>query len=663
MHKETVLILILMLVLGEIPVTYANDVPWWGGVISWYQNPKVEYIAGSQPIYVIVDPDNGPNDEIWSRDDIERLKASGVKVIAYLNIGFAEEWRDYWDSGWDKHNHPEWLYLVEYPGWPGEYFVAYWHSSAWKPGAWVDILKRELSRIISMGFDGVRLDNIDSCVMWENPEEYGLGAYLPKVENATEWMIYLVGNLSRYAKSLDPDFIILANMGSALHLLGDDLFLASIDAVEREDVWYSDNEPVDLSVTIETLYWLRYARDHGKDVVVTDYAVSKEYVVDALSKARNEGFYIFVALDRDLDKIPLYIPIYDNIVVVDSPEPIVAWSYQGVYNGAWTDFNVYIAKFTTNGFINVVTLSSNGSIDIHVSASYNPSNDEVLVAWETNENSVNCTWIKGALIDPSSLNVVTYVVVARSDPQASMYYPSVASFNGYFYISYVNGSSLYYALIDSAGKVIGRVYIGEVSNCKWTSVAEGLNGVLILWLDRDHALRATLVNGLKVLWTKEVSDQVRPYRYAVVYVPSRGYLIVYQGLRSGAAVLLNINGSIVSSLTNIPAISWIPKLKYVGNDVIVYPGVDSLHYIWTKSLKYLGSTSLGFKSVTGIGLLMYLGKLYALGPKINCNNTLVLKVIHRLPKLKENLVNMVIIFPPHPILRFAVLRINKIMAF
>ena len=100
------------------------------------------------------------------------LKSIGVKVIAYLDIGFAEEWRGHWNSPWTKHNHPEWLVRVVYPEWPGECFVKYWHISAWRQGGWTDIMLNELEKIIDMGFDGVMLDNVDSCMMWEGPEEW-----------------------------------------------------------------------------------------------------------------------------------------------------------------------------------------------------------------------------------------------------------------------------------------------------------------------------------------------------------------------------------------------------------------------------------------------------------------------------------------------------------
>ncbi len=631
MYRRLVVIIALLLIMNTMLASTSNEGSWWGSVISWYQYPDVEQIAGSQPTYVIVDPDYGPNDEPWTRDDLDRLKSVGVKVIAYLNIGFAEEWRNYWNETWSEDEHPEWLYWVEYPDWPGEYFVAYRHSSAWESGGWVDILKNELDKIVSMGFDGVRMDNIDSCDMWENPDEYGLAGDIPEVDNATEWMIYLVGNLSSYVKSIKPGFIVVANMGGRLDLLENNSFLASIDVVEREEVWYSDNTPVDPVETSEALYWLRYARDHGKDVVVTDYAWSREYVEDALSKARDEGFYIYVAPNYDLDCLPLYIPVYDGIDVAGSPQPVVAWSYQGVYGGDWVNSSIYIAHFTPEGLTDTTLLSGTDSIDRHVSCSCEPGSDRVLVVWETNEDTVDYTWIKGVLVDPSDLSIVAEVTIARDDG-VPIYYPSITTFNNYYYVVYVKDTSLYYALVSMSGAVVDRVYIGEVGGNKWTSVDSGSSGVLILWLSKDGVLKATLVSGSDILWTRDVSDQAEPYRFGVVYVDGKGYLIVYQRGDSAISILLNGNGDIIASLSNIPDITWCPRLLCFSEDIVAYTGIGKLYYLWIKSIEYIGSVDIEFRSTTGTGLLEYNGLLYALGPGVNENNTLVLETIANPPQ-------------------------------
>jgi cysteinyl-tRNA synthetase len=79
-------------------------------------------------------------------------------VIAYMSIGEAEDYRYYWQPGWNSAP-PGWL-LGENPQWEGNYLVEYWDAQ------WQDIIfgsdDSYLGRILNCGFDGVYLDKIDS---------------------------------------------------------------------------------------------------------------------------------------------------------------------------------------------------------------------------------------------------------------------------------------------------------------------------------------------------------------------------------------------------------------------------------------------------------------------------------------------------------------------
>lgn len=79
-------------------------------------------------------------------------------VLCYVSIGEAEDYRWYWDPGWET-DPPPWL-GPENPDWPGNYLVEYWN-----PG-WQDIIygsdSSYVGRVLSAGFDGVYLDKVDS---------------------------------------------------------------------------------------------------------------------------------------------------------------------------------------------------------------------------------------------------------------------------------------------------------------------------------------------------------------------------------------------------------------------------------------------------------------------------------------------------------------------
>ena len=84
------------------------------------------------------------------------LKPDGSRrlVIAYLNVGQAEDYRVYWKHGW-RAGSPRFILGSDPEGWQGNYPVEYWRQD-WKslitgPDGLSD-------RIRGAGFDGVYLD-------------------------------------------------------------------------------------------------------------------------------------------------------------------------------------------------------------------------------------------------------------------------------------------------------------------------------------------------------------------------------------------------------------------------------------------------------------------------------------------------------------------------
>lgn len=561
---------------------------WLSGV-SWYQGPVVDEIPGMYADFVVVDPDYGPGDEPWSSGDIEWIHASGKKLIAYLNIGFAEEWRDYWNSSWSETDHPEWLEWVEYPGWPGEYFVKYWHSSAWEPGGWVDILKAEIDKIIDMGFDGVRLDNIDSYTYWEDPDSIGLGGTLPQVDNASTWMIYLVGNLSSYAKTRRPGFTVFANMGGGLELLGNDTFLSSIDVVEREEVWYSDNAPVDPAETNEALTWLRYARDHGKQVFVMDYAWSPEYVEDALQKAEDEGFYIYVAPSYDLDRIPAYLPVYRG---VDADADLVVWSYHGAGWPGTSGWDVFVALFDGERFRFMTKIDEDADYEPRIAVAGDVG--EALVAYMSNETT-GTPHIRAAFVDAATTTVLGLETI-----DDGMLGDAVYS-DGYYYVSYTRSGDVYVARITPGSHSIEAVVrVTDTGDSEeYPVLAPAPGGVYVAWLDGSELWLAH-VSGDTVAWTATVSDGVDRLRYGIGYVEDKGVVVVYSVDGSGRAVLYQ-SGSPTAMLTDIPAPVWETRVAVI-NRTVAYIGLGAIHYLLVGSLVYSGSDELPFNTARGAAL-------------------------------------------------------------
>ncbi|MFH1937298.1 MAG: endo alpha-1,4 polygalactosaminidase [Bacteroidota bacterium] len=101
------------------------------------------------------------------QEDVTSLKTKsngGTRlVICYMSIGEAENYRYYWQTGWE-FGSPEWLDKAN-PDWPGNFKVRYWDP------AWQAIIfgnnTSYLKRIIDAGFDGVYLDIVDAFEYYE----------------------------------------------------------------------------------------------------------------------------------------------------------------------------------------------------------------------------------------------------------------------------------------------------------------------------------------------------------------------------------------------------------------------------------------------------------------------------------------------------------------
>ncbi|MBN2289690.1 MAG: endo alpha-1,4 polygalactosaminidase [Candidatus Glassbacteria bacterium] len=130
----------------------------------------IESISGTDFDVVITDLFYEGTDELTPGEVASlKVKANGGSrlVIAYMSIGEAEDYRYYWQEGWEAAP-PSWL-AEENPDWPGNFKVRYWDED-WKeiifgnPGSY-------LQKIIDTGFDGVYLDIIDAFEFFEEREE------------------------------------------------------------------------------------------------------------------------------------------------------------------------------------------------------------------------------------------------------------------------------------------------------------------------------------------------------------------------------------------------------------------------------------------------------------------------------------------------------------
>lgn len=252
-------------------------------------------------------------------------------VLAYIDIGQAEEWRYYWQPGW-RIGSPGWIIADDPDGWEGNYPVAYWHPQ-WR-NIWLD-KNGQLAMLIDAGFDGVYLDWVEAY----SDDNVIHAAARAGVDPRTA-MVDFVRDIGNFGRARDPGFVVIAQ--NAAELAANSSYSRSIDGLAQEQVWYdggSDNRPkgdCPLPATdadIETLAYinslsrlcrqqhedypdstlhvssaeyidnLRVALRRGLVVFTVDYAVKRQNIARAMSLSRQYGFVPFVG-ERALDTVP-----------------------------------------------------------------------------------------------------------------------------------------------------------------------------------------------------------------------------------------------------------------------------------------------------------------------------------------------------------------------
>lgn len=146
-------------------------------------------------------------------------------VIAYLNVGQAEDYRTYWRKGW-KPGGPAWILTTDPDGWAGNFPVAYWRPE------WRTIVTQLAHEIAETGFDGAYLDwvgGFQEQIVQRHAMHDGV--------NAQDEMAALVQAVGRTARAVNPQFRLIGQ--NAAPLLAKPDYLSAIDAVAHESIWFT----------------------------------------------------------------------------------------------------------------------------------------------------------------------------------------------------------------------------------------------------------------------------------------------------------------------------------------------------------------------------------------------------------------------------------------
>ena len=152
------------------------------------------------------------------------------------------------------------------------------------------------------------------------------------IKNYRNEMRKFVKNISYYAKSIKPKFMIITQNGNDLLLnKNKDVkriflqYVKSLDGVAQEDLFYgysSFNIKTDVKISNRLLSHLQVAKNYKIPVFVTDYCKTSEYIKDSYAQSKRNGFVSYAATTRSLSTISYYL----NEIINENSQHIITLS-------------------------------------------------------------------------------------------------------------------------------------------------------------------------------------------------------------------------------------------------------------------------------------------------------------------------------------------------
>lgn len=225
---------------------------------------------------------------------VSRLHSEGKLVLAYLDVGEAEDYRTYWGDDWvapsaDEPGEPDFLITIDPDGWSGNYPVAFW-DERWK-GIVISDDDSLIDMVLDDGFDGVYLDWIEAY----EDETVAATAESLGIDPAQE-MVAFVREIAEYGRTRSESFIIIPQNAAELAQEVPD-YLDVIDGLAQEnlsfrgeaDTYWGDPTSGDIATSADDQEYLLELFDlyleAGLPIFCADYALSEPNVQAAYATA------------------------------------------------------------------------------------------------------------------------------------------------------------------------------------------------------------------------------------------------------------------------------------------------------------------------------------------------------------------------------------------
>ena len=233
-------------------------------------------------------------------------KPNGDKriLLAYIDIGQAEEWRTYWGNDWiapteTTQGYPDFLVSIDPDGWEGNYPVAYWDST------WQNIWLADdglIKKIADFGFDGVYLDWVEA---YDDDNIRNFAAAQGK--NPENEMLMFIEKIGDKGKTVNQDFLVVAQNAPYLIDANPNYYSTIIDALATEDTWFygegdadwespdagdlegGERHEGDYSTSNRVAQNKKYL-NYGIPVFTVDYCISSDNADFVYNESRKNGF-------------------------------------------------------------------------------------------------------------------------------------------------------------------------------------------------------------------------------------------------------------------------------------------------------------------------------------------------------------------------------------
>jgi cysteinyl-tRNA synthetase len=262
----------------------------------------VQKLASSERDLIVIDAAFSSEGD-WTTAEIETIRAGKKdrRVVAYVSIGEAEDYRPYWQKSWDADKDgkpdpaaPKFL-NAENPDWKGNYRVRYWQP------AWQQIMLPAVDKVVAQGFDGIYLDIVDAFEFYEyDASTKGWLDNRPNPETGKTYrqdMIAWVSAIAQRARSKHPGFIVIPQ--NASQLLAHTDYREVISAIGVEDLFIAGKKLRTEKQSRFVLSFLEQLKPSGKPVLVIDYPKSESVHAAAFEAAAKQGFTLLLT-DRQL---------------------------------------------------------------------------------------------------------------------------------------------------------------------------------------------------------------------------------------------------------------------------------------------------------------------------------------------------------------------------